>query len=1198
MKRYLLLILTFVVFASVSFGQAISVNGGSIQGEITDPSGAKVPGAAILVTNPATGFSKSLQTDSAGYYVVGPLDPGNYQVTVTAQGFQALKVNTVVRIGTATSGSFRLTLGAEQTIVEVNAGAIQVNTDQIGVSDVLTNEQIQSLPVNGRNFLDVAQIEPGVILQDASTFDPTKAGYTGLSISGVSGRTVRILLDGQDISDETVGTTIFNVSQGSIDQFQLNRSTQDVSGEVTSTGQVLVSTNSGSNRFHGMAFYNFQDYRAGFATSKWNSVASSENPPLQRNQFGGSLGGFLIKDRLFFFANSERIQQAQALATQANSTLYPAISASFPTVKTPYKDTYSAGRMDYNGPWGGHYFARANYQADSAATNRNQGYWLFANRDNTYGFAFGADFQKGRTTHSFRGSYEKFHNLISDMTAGNKGLYDPIPGFAFYNTAAGLYAGPHYLAPQATYQSDKQLRYDGSFTHGTHNIRFGASTNRIQEGLFASFFGLSPRATTSASTFIANAAAGCVSASAAMPDPTQCYYTSLVYIGNGQGQYTNQKQFGLPNGGTSAWRMAWYVGDSWKMTSSLTVSAGVRYSFDTNRALQNLPAPPCSDITNPVLGTPCTGSTDILSLWNPNFKTPVHQPYGDFSPQLGVNFSPGNHKTSFRAAIGIFHESDVVNNTTNAEKNILKSGILNTYPTICGGTNSISIPQANGTSTTWTTIDGTPGGASIATICSQPIAQSAASFITLENNYKAATITAGAQSNSTYVANTLKVSTYSPLYKTPYSIQINGGVQRELWKGAVISADFVHNATLHIGETTDLNHVGAARTLNTAAAQNAITTVINSKSACVGQTGTAGVQCAINAGATLSNFSSAGLDSGNVTLSGYPAVYRGKTVATGAAFPGVNPALGNGTFIQPIGHSAYDALQVVYRQQKRRPLPGLDNVNLQVAYTLSRYITTSFGGSDEFFNAVAWDYDNPNLYMGRGGLDHTHQLNMGGVFTFRYGLEMGLIGHFYSAPPSTLTLDNTSGSAGQIFQTDVTGDGTNADPVPGTNVGDYMHAVKGSTLAGLISTFNSKYANTLTPAGQALVNAGLMTQAQLVSIGAAIQPIAAPTNGSALMNPAFRMFDARFAYPIPIGKYLHREGMTLKPGVAIYNVFNMANFSSPSSTLLNQAHAGGLNYLNGPNNSSVQFNNRIQRSVGTYDQGGARSTEFQLMLNF
>ena len=113
---------------------------------------------------------------------------------------------------------------------------------------MVTRQQIDSLPVNGRDVLDYAQLEPGVILQSGQSFDPRKAGYSAISVSGVGGRTTRILLDGQDITDETVGTTIYNVPSSAIQEFPLNRSTQDVSGSVTSTGQKPVSTQLGTNK--------------------------------------------------------------------------------------------------------------------------------------------------------------------------------------------------------------------------------------------------------------------------------------------------------------------------------------------------------------------------------------------------------------------------------------------------------------------------------------------------------------------------------------------------------------------------------------------------------------------------------------------------------------------------------------------------------------------------------------------------------------------------------------------------------------------------------------------------------------------------------------------------------------------------------------------------------------------------------------
>ena len=489
-----LLLFTIALIGVEGHSQVVSVNGGSIQGTITDSTGAILPGASVTILATDTQQTRTLTTDSAGFYSVGPLVPGPYRITVTMNGFTTLTVDTVVRTGTATSGNFRMVVGSSTTTVEVSAGSLQVNTEQIGVSDVINKEQIDSLPVNGRNFLDLAQIEPGVILQSGESFDPTKAGYSALSVSGVSGRTTRILLDGQDVTDETVGTTIFNVSQGAIGDFQLNRATQDVSGDVTSTGQVLVSTNSGTNAFHGMAFYDFQDHSVGFART-----VGGLDSPFQRNQFGGSVGGPILKDKLFFFANVERIKQESPKSIQMTST-FAAIQAKYPVIPSPYRQTYSTLRLDYNGPHTMHFFGRVNYNVDLSSSNFGQGYEIYNNRDNTPGYAGGMDLALGHFTHSFRVSYEKFHNLLVDGIAGNPSVYYGFPGLNFRLTADGLFSGPNVDAPQNTYQSDKQFRYDGSWLKGRHNIRYGYSLNRILGGGFASFFGLAPRASISKAT--------------------------------------------------------------------------------------------------------------------------------------------------------------------------------------------------------------------------------------------------------------------------------------------------------------------------------------------------------------------------------------------------------------------------------------------------------------------------------------------------------------------------------------------------------------------------------------------------------------------------------------------------------------------------------------------------------------------------
>ncbi len=1181
--------------------QVVSTNGGSIQGTITDASGAAVPGAAVIIASPETGLTRNLKTDGAGYYSVGPLTPGDYHITVTSQGFQTLKVATVVRVGTATPGSFKLAVGQSSETVEVNAGSVQVNTEQAGVSDVITRQQIESLPINGRNFLDVAQIEPGVVLQAGGSFDPTKAGYSALSIGGVSGRTTRILLDGQDITDETVGTTIFNVSEGAVGEFQLNRSTQDVSGDVTSTGQVLVTTRTGTNRFHGEAFYNFQDYRALFAT-EFNS-----NPQFQRNQFGGSFGGYLIKDKLFFFGNSERIKQDASQPAQVGgpfASQYVGLS-----VASPYRETYSTIRLDYNGPLSGRYFVRLAYNVNSLQSNFGQQFETYANRDNTPGIAGGADFQRGNFTHSFRGSYEKFHNLIGDTS-----LTAPVnllPGITFQyrqGTTSLLATGPNVDAPQGTFQSDKQARYDGSWTHGAHTVRYGYSVNHILGGGFANFFGLGPRLRETSATLLANCG-GVAGAASCAGDPLNGYRPSSVIIGNGLGYFTENPGFGLIGSGVHDWREGAYVADSWKVTPTFTLSAGVRWSVDTDRANQDVAPVPCSALDPAVFtgdDVPCTGSTSLFGQFGSQFAGPVHQPYANFGPQLGFAYAPGDHKTVYRAGFGIFYEGDVFNNTTNARGTLLPSGPFFAYA--AGGSNVCSVnsfPNADGTSINGATVGGVT--LSISQICALPVKQAAPYILAMSQNFQTTTAKNPAAPNSGFIGETLDASgVYGAPYRTPYSEQWNFGLQREVFRGAVLSVDYVHNSTLKIAQNLDVNHLGAARFLNRTAAVNAIAATVAKYPTCPQGAGSGSIDCAIAHGATINTFAGNGLDSANNYQGGYAPAAAGYTVATGAAFGGQNPQLGSGNFILPIGRSGYDAFQVVFRQQTSHPIPGIERSNIQLSYNLSRIVSSSNNSTgDQFFSNPSWSNDNPTQFIGRALLDRKHQVSFGGSFLMKYGPEIGIIGHFYSALPQTLTLDATASPVANIFTSDLDGDGTVGDLAPGTLPGDYMHRVKPTTLGSYIGNFNSTYAGRITPAGQALVNAGLLTQAQLVALGATVHKLPVGFTGNAPYDPDFRQVDITFSYPIRIAKYAHvlGESALLEPKIAFYNVGNFSNFGgnsgnpavSPFGGNLGQSGSGSLN---GPSGFQDYNNVRVVRQSGTYDQGSPRTTEFQLRLSF
>ncbi|SEB84751.1 TonB-dependent receptor [Terriglobus roseus] len=1239
MKKFLLAAPLAIVSVS-AYGQAVSVNGGAIQGTITDPSGAAVPNATINIVSADQGSTKTITTDKSGFYSVGPLNPGTYTIKISAAGFQNTEVKTRILTGTATPGSFKLTVGQSSETIEVTAGDIQVNTDQAGVSDVITREQIASLPVNGRNFLDLAQIEPGVQLTNGNTFDPTKSGYTGISVNGTSGRTTRILLDGQDITDEFVGTTIFNVSQGAINEFQLSRSTQDAAGEVTSQGSVQVSTRSGTNSIHGEAFYIFQDQRALDANpnSTANAAGAHVAPYFQRNQYGGSVGFPIIKDKLFAFGNAERIVQNSASPSNLGTVFNTAgnnpvgqtqtLASLYPTVGTPYRQTYSTARLDYQGPFGGHYFARGNYNVDSTLTaGGTTRFAAYPNRDNTFGGAFGADFSKGRMTHSFRGSYEKFHNLIVDGSATSG--YDPLVtanGPVAVSYSGQIYFGPNANAPQATYQSDKQLRYDGGYTVGKHNIRFGGALNRIQSGAYAAFYGIGPRLNPTASNLLAGTVTatnplglGCsgVPGAAACPgDPINGYNTSSATIGNGQGYSNSSPAFGLPGGGVGSWRFSFYAADAWKVTPSLTLTAGLRYSADTNRQNNSVKLPTCADLSSTVsyVCGSASGSTNAFSLFNSAYTgSYVNQPYGNLGPQAGIVYAPGNHKTVLRAGFGLFYESVVFNNSSNAEGALLKVSPSYYSRNPCTSLTGINFPDGSVVSTT-------PDGTSFTTNClGRTIAQSAPQFAALEKSLQANARANSATVNGSYFGNTLSASgLYAPVYRQPLSEQWNFGLQRELFKGGVLSADYIHNMTWRIGQTIDLNHQGAARNFNAAYALAAINRLSATDGCGTATTATsqAVVQCEIGKGRSIASFASVGLDSSSVYdannnwkyAKGDPAAATATAAAkanTPAAFPGSNPDLGSGSFIRPTGRSGYDALQVVYRQSTSHPVPGIEHGNFQISYNLSR-IVSNLTSSDQFFTSGAYDADNPNQYIGRNGLDRKHQLSFGGSINPKYGPEIGVIGHFFSALPSTLYLDSNLAS-GNIFTTDITGDGTTGDVAPGTLPGDYMHRIKSDTLGQYITTFNGSYAGKPTPAGQAVINSNLMSLSQLTALKGVIQPVAQLPTTRAVNNPMFRSLDVNFSYPIRFNKV--HEGFSLTPKIAFYNVANFSNFASTVTnpgTLQNTTTAGGAfnsgtggaGFITGPNNFATYSASRTYRGVGTFSQGAPRQTEFQLTATF
>src|SRR5262249_17937768 len=275
----------------------------------------------------------------------------------------------------------------------------------------------------------------------------------------------------------------------------------------------------------------------------------------------------------------------------------------------------------------------------------------------------------------------------------------------------------------------------------------------------------------------------------------------------------------------------------------------------------------------------------------------------------------------------------------------------------------------------------------------------------------------------------------------------------------------------------NLNRNGAANTLNVAAAQAAIAATANGFDPCNGMAGSSAINCVISKGGSILDFASNGLDAGEGVIDG-PGDVR-------AAFSGNNPNFKTMGVIAPVGLSLYNALTASLRGRlgSYGPLKG---ATLTVSYSLSRYKTTG-GDSDAGFLSTSVFNDAPTKFFGPSGLDRTHQLTFSFLTDLPMGFKINTTTRIATALPSSVLLApaNPNG-VGEIFFTHLDGDGSTGDPLPGTNRGSFGRSVSVSKLNQLITAFNGTVANTLTPAGQALVNAGLFTKDQLVALGATV----------------------------------------------------------------------------------------------------------------
>lgn len=621
--RLCALVILFLTLVPCAFAQSQATTG-NIEGRVLDPQGAVIPDVTVIATNTATGFEKSATADSEGNYRIILLPPGSYDVKTSApSGFQAATyANVTVTVGGKTPLEISLSLaGAANVTVDVTTEAPVVETTRTSVSSTINERAIQNLPVNGRNYLDFATLTPGVVR------DPTRGG--DLSVGGQKGTLNNLQVDGVDNNNTFFGQAFgrtgvrppYQFSEESVQEFQVNQN--GFSAEFGRSGGAVINvvTKSGSNKFHGGAFEYFRDESLNANTptlkaTQFRAGLPNRRVPQQINQFGGRIGGPIVKNRAFFFFTYDG--QRQNLSNPLDVPNFTTQSAAIQALLSPKLYTYPIGRdQDV-------YMAKAD-----VAINKTNQLSLRFNRQNFTGVnnestgPTNVEEHSGNSlakTTTFSGTVastitQNFVNefrfqFAKDGEPGTANAEGPEIRIGTGVPNVFLTIGRNNFSPRETTIRRAQFVDNVLYVTGRHNVKTGLDFNfdRILNhfpGLFKGQYTFNSYTDffnqTNASFRQAFAGTG-TTGPTTHPDTTD---------------------------------YALYVQDDWRATPKLTINAGVRYDY------QRLSAPPLKNPDAQLAAARLDTSTQ------PKDKNNI-------APRLGLSYA-FDEKTVLRGGYGLFY---------------------------------------------------------------------------------------------------------------------------------------------------------------------------------------------------------------------------------------------------------------------------------------------------------------------------------------------------------------------------------------------------------------------------------------------------------------------------------------------------------------------------------------------------------------
>jgi hypothetical protein len=322
-KRAICLFAVLTLLASIAAAQASS----QLNGSVTDPSGATVAEANITLTETATGSHRSTTSNASGLYQFLDVAPGNYKLEASAAGFAPfLAPNVTLVVKTPSTLNIKFQVAGGTTKVTVEAEALLINRTDASLGNVLENNQIAELPIADRNVVYLLSLQPGVAYLGGAAETNQATDTRSGAVNGVRSDQSNVTLDGIGVNDQNNGyafTSVLNTPPDSIEEFRVTTANSNADSGYSSGGQVALVTKSGTNTFHGSAYeYNrntiFSANDPFLKNSQLSSGESNTAPKLLRNVFGATIGGPIMKNRLFFFANYEGRRDAEGSSTLRN----------------------------------------------------------------------------------------------------------------------------------------------------------------------------------------------------------------------------------------------------------------------------------------------------------------------------------------------------------------------------------------------------------------------------------------------------------------------------------------------------------------------------------------------------------------------------------------------------------------------------------------------------------------------------------------------------------------------------------------------------------------------------------------------------------------------------------------------------------------------------------------------------------------